>query len=70
MPHVSKPEADAHDKIIDAASELADLIEQSGMALPERTVEDLSIFLARNGPAVREMLKPVKRSWPADESSA
>lgn len=64
MPHVSKTEADAHDKIIDAASELADLIEQSGMALPERTVEDLSIFLARNGLAVRDILKSVKRSWP------
>ncbi len=70
MSHVSKTEADAHDKIIDAASGLADLIERSRMALPERTVEDLSIFLARNGPAVREMLKSVKRSWPADRSSA
>lgn len=68
MPHVSKTEADAHDRIIDAASDLADLIGRSGMDLPERTVEDLSILLARNGPAIREMLKSVKRSWPVDGS--
>ncbi len=64
MPGVSKKEADAHDQLMDAASELVDLIASSGIDLSEQTLEDLSLLLARNGPTVRELLKPVKRAWP------
>ena len=63
MPFVSKQEADAHDRIMDAASDLLDLMTDSGIDIPEEELEELSIFLVRNGPAVREILKPVKRTW-------
>jgi dsDNA-binding SOS-regulon protein len=64
MPRVSKKDADAHDQLMDAASELADLISRSGIDIGEQEMEDLAIFLAKNGPAVREILKPAKRVWP------
>jgi len=63
MVGISKKEADAFDKMLDAAADLAHLIEQSGIEMDEFDLEELSIFLARNGPMICRILKPVKRSW-------
>jgi dsDNA-binding SOS-regulon protein len=63
MARVSKKDADAHDQLMDAASELADLISRSGIDIGEQEMEDLAIFLARNGPTVKDILKPVNRVW-------
>ncbi len=64
MPNISKKEADAYDKMIDAAAELADLIERSGMEIDEYALEELTIFLASNADEVRRILGTPKFKWP------
>lgn len=64
MPAVSKKEADAWDRVLEAAADLADLIDSSGIDIDDVALEELTIFLARHGPAVRSMLKGLKRTWP------
>jgi hypothetical protein len=64
MAATSKQEADAWDRVLDAAADLADLIEASGIGMDEYEIEELTIFLATHGYAVRGMLKHLKRSWP------
>ena len=66
MAAISKTEADAWDRVLDAAADLADLIESSGIEVEEFDLEELTIFLATNGFAVRNMFKHLKRTWPAD----
>jgi dsDNA-binding SOS-regulon protein len=66
MAAISKREADAWDRVLDAAADLASLIESSGIEIGEYALEELTIFLATHGPAVRNMLKHLKRSWPPD----
>ena len=66
MAIISKQEADAWDRVLDAAAELADLIESSAINIDEFDLEELTIFLASNGCAVRNMLKHLKRSWPPE----
>ena len=66
MAAISKKEADAWDSVLDAAAELSDLIESSGIEIEEYDLEDLTIFLATHGVAVRNMLKHLKRTWPRD----
>jgi dsDNA-binding SOS-regulon protein len=66
MAIISKQEADAWDRVLDAAAELADLIESSAIEMDEFDLEELTIFLASNGYAVRNMLKHLKRSWPPE----
>ena len=66
MAAISKTEADAWDRVLDAAADLADLIESSGIEVDEYDLEELTIFLASHGFAVRSMLKHLKRTWPAD----
>jgi dsDNA-binding SOS-regulon protein len=66
MATISKQEADAWDRVLDAAAELADLIESSGIEINEFDLEELTIFLASNGYAVRNMLKHLKRAWPPE----
>lgn len=61
---VSKKEADAWDRVLDAAADLAELIDASGIEIDEYDLEELTIFLATHGYAVRNMLKHLKRSWP------
>jgi dsDNA-binding SOS-regulon protein len=63
MAGVSKQEADAYDRMLDAAGELVNLIESGGFALDELVLEELSVFLARNGPEVRRILKPAAKMW-------
>ena len=64
MAAISKQEADAWDRVLDAAAELADLIESSGIEIDEYDLEELTIFLVRHGSAVHNMLKYLKRAWP------
>ena len=66
MAAISKKEADAWDRVLDAAADLADLIESSEIEINEYDLEELTIFLATRGYAVRNMLKQLKRSWPPD----
>ena len=66
MTAISKKEADAWDRVLDAAADLADLIESSQIEIDEYDLEELTIFLATHGYAVRNMLKRLKRSWPID----
>ncbi len=64
MPAVTKQEADAYDKIIDAAAELAYLIESSDIELDEYALEELTIYLASHAKQVRNILRNVKRKIP------
>jgi dsDNA-binding SOS-regulon protein len=52
--------------VLDAAADLADLIESSQIEIDEYDLEELTIFLATHGYAVRNMLKHLKRSWPLE----
>lgn len=64
MAVISKQEADAWDRVLDAAGELADLIDAGGIVLDEYALEELTIFLASHSADVRRILRYVKRSWP------
>lgn len=64
MSAISKKDADAYDRMLDAAANLADLIASGGIDIDEDALEELSIYLARNGPALREILKNAKYTWP------
>ena len=59
-----KKEADAYDKMIDAAADLADLIETSKIEMDEYAREELTIFLARNAQEVKMTLKNLPYRWP------
>ena len=62
-----KKEADAYDKMLDAAENLAAFIKQSDLEvdLNDETVDAISIYLAKNGPEVTRILKGVKPITPA-----
>ena len=64
MAGISKRQADAYDRILEAAGALAELIELSGIEIDEDDLEELTIYLARNARKVKAVLKPVKHSWP------
>ena len=64
MAAISKIQADAYDKIIEAAGELAELIEQGGIRIGEYELEELTLCLAHNAPRVKAILKRLKRFWP------
>jgi dsDNA-binding SOS-regulon protein len=66
MSTISKREADAWDRVIDAAAELADLVASSAIEISELDLEELTIFLAVHGVAVRKLLRHVKRAWPLE----
>lgn len=61
MAKVSKKEADAHDRIIEAASKLFDLIESSRIEIDEYDLEELTIYLAKHAVLVKEILNPLLR---------
>ncbi len=54
---ISKKEADAYDRMLDAAAVLAEFMESSGIDMDDYRREELSIFLAKNAHTVREILK-------------
>jgi uncharacterized protein len=64
MSDISKKEADAYDRMLDASSDLADLIESGGIDIDEDSLEELTIFLANNAPAIRKVLKNCRHRWP------
>jgi len=61
MPQVTKKEADAYDRMIDAANGISELLEKSGIAIDENDLEVLSIFIADNALAVMQILKKVTK---------
>jgi len=61
MSHISKKEADAYDRVIDAANCISELLETSGIDIDEDDLEALSVFIADNSPAVIQILKRVKK---------
>ena len=60
---ISKKEADAYDKMIDAAADLADLIERGKIEMDEYALEELTIFLASNAQEVKQILKNLHYRW-------
>ena len=57
-----KKAAEAYDKMLDAADDLAVLIKTGGLdiGLEDAVIDALSVFLAKNGPAVTRILKGLK----------
>jgi len=64
MSATSKQQANAYDRMIDAAADLADLLEEEGkIEMDEYALEELTIFLADNAGEVRRILKNLKYKW-------
>jgi dsDNA-binding SOS-regulon protein len=63
-----KKEADAYDKMLDAAENLAVFIKKSDLQvdLDAKTVEEISIYLAKNAPEVTNILRGIKPIPPSD----
>ena len=61
-----KKEADAYDKMLDAADNLAAFIKDAGpeINLDAKAVDAISIFLAKNGPEVTRILRGLKPIGP------
>ena len=57
-----KKEAEAYDKMLDAAENLAAFIKNADLKLDldTKTIDGLSIYLAKNAPEVTRMLKGIK----------
>jgi uncharacterized protein len=62
-----KKDADAYDKMLDAAENLAAYIKAGELSLDlaDETIDALSVFLAKNGPEVTRILKGMKPAKPA-----
>jgi dsDNA-binding SOS-regulon protein len=62
-----KKEAEAYDKMLDAAENLAAFIKAGELSidLDEDTIDSLSVFLAKNAPEVTRILKGLKPVVPA-----
>ncbi|MFZ1983311.1 MAG: YebG family protein [Desulfatitalea sp.] len=61
MAATSKQEADAYDRMIEAAAELAELIALSGIVMDEYDLEDLTIYLTQNTPKIQKILAPITK---------
>lgn len=60
--YTSKKEADAHDKMLDIAEELAEYISQAKTVdIKEDILEELCIYLSKNRDHVVRLLKGIKR---------
>ncbi|MBW2593775.1 MAG: YebG family protein [Deltaproteobacteria bacterium] len=66
-----KKEAEAYDKMLEAAENLSRFIKESKLDidLDEKTIDTLSVFLAKNGPEVTKILKGVKPIAPPPKST-
>lgn len=64
-----KKEAEAYDKMLDAAQEIAALINQADLKIEidSPTIDEISIQLAKNAPTVAKILKSVKPIKPASK---
>ncbi len=74
MTFVSKKEADAYDKMLDLADELAQLLTTSPVGLNEEQNEALSLFLAQRRETLGHLLKggtlaELEKKAPADEQA-
>ena len=67
-----KKEAEAYDKMLDAAENLAAFIKSSdfGAQIEKPTIDAIAILLAKNGPEVVKILKGIKPIMPPSESDA
>jgi dsDNA-binding SOS-regulon protein len=67
-----KKEAEAYDKMLDAAENLAGFIKSSefGVPIDEPTIDAIAILLAKNGPEVVKILKGIKPVMPPSEADA
>jgi len=65
-----KKQAEAFDKMLDAAEKLTELIRNAELPaeIDEKTIEEISICLAKNAPAVTQILKGVKPLTPEKTS--
>jgi hypothetical protein len=61
---MSKQDADAYDRLLDAAAHLADLIVSGGVVIDEDSLEELSIFIAEHGMVVSRILRNLRVTWP------
>lgn len=61
-----KKEADAYDKMLDAAETLAAYIKEAGLEIEVagETIDAIAVFLAKNGPDVTRILKGLKPAKP------
>lgn len=59
-----KKDADAYDRMLDAAARLAAIIESRGIDIDEDDLEELTIFLAEHGMLVGRILRNLKYRWP------
>lgn len=57
MTFVSKKEADAYDRMLDLADELAAWLQRSPVALEESQREELALFLAREKEQLQTLLR-------------
>lgn len=62
-----KKEADAYDKMLDAAENLAEYIKDARLEidLDGKTIDAISVFLAKNGPDVSRILRGLKPNVPS-----
>jgi dsDNA-binding SOS-regulon protein len=63
MQAIDKRQANAYDRMIDAAADLADLIEACKIDMDEYTLEELTIFLASNATDLKKILRNLKYNW-------
>lgn len=65
-----KKEAEAYDKMLDAADQLAAFIKSSALDVPveDQTIDAISIILAQNAPEVVKILKGIKPIAPPSET--
>jgi dsDNA-binding SOS-regulon protein len=64
MQAIDKRQANAYDRMIDAAADLADLIEACKIDMDEYTLEELTIFLSSNAMEVKKIFRNLKYKWP------
>lgn len=64
MSPMLKSDADAYDRLLDAAAQLADIIASGGIDIEEDALEELTIFLAEHGRVVSRILRNVRPGSP------
>lgn len=65
-----KKEAEAYDKMLDAAEQLAGFIKSSALevSIADEAIDAVAILLAKNGPEVVKILKGIKPIAPPSEA--
>jgi len=57
MTFTSKKEADAYDKMLDSADQLAEFLSESSVTLDDQQLEELGLYLASNKDIVNGLFK-------------